>query len=370
MTESHSKAFFGWLLIVLPCTLLLGGCGTQLSKVVRVDRSAPAGYVEVNDRNAGIVRVIRSGRRLDPRTPMALQPGDEIGTGPDAGAVIRLENGVAVLAPNTHVRLGSLEVLFGKVLADIRGLFEIENDTVVAAVEGTRFMFEAEPKRRVRVAVLEGRVRCISKRGAWSPVRVNAGEAMHLRYRGDRSQPRVDRLSREEIARIEDWSGGIRGAAREGFCCSRGRVTQTLSNQCPGRFEESERQARYHCQSGWCCSGGQVRQTTRSECRGQFSTSQVEARRACESKPPPETGWCCIRGAVKQADQRSCIASRGQFYTDAASAKRSCRPVIQLQDRPAGTTEPQVLPQLLERLRGPHTPPQEQDTEREGTKLY
>ncbi|MDJ0738176.1 MAG: FecR family protein [Gammaproteobacteria bacterium] len=320
------------LLLLTLCALWLGGCApsNRLTKVVRADPSAPLGYVEVHDRDSGIVAVIRGGRRLGTRTPLTLQPGDEVRTGPGAGAVIRLLNGgEVVLAPDTHVRLGSLEVFFGRVLADLRGLFEIEDDTLVAAVEGTRLLFERERGRSTRVAVLEGRVLCIPKRGHWEPVRLNDGQALRTRYASDR-RPAIERLSRAEIADIERWSSGIRDAARAGFCCAGGRVTETLSNQCRGRFFDSERRARRHCESGWCCRNGSVTSSLRGDCRGSFHNNRTAAERACAPPEPAVVqGWCCLQGNLRQTDSRYCKAVQGQFYTNGAVAKRRCLPVVQ-----------------------------------------
>lgn len=319
-------------LIAIASCLLLAGCNTRLTKVVRADPSVPHGYIEVGDRGAGIVDVFRGGRRLDPRTPLALQPGDQVRTGPDSGAVIRFANGgEAVLAPDTHVQLGSLEVFFGRVLADLRGLFEVEDDTMVAAVEGTRFVFEKRRGGSTRIAVLEGRVRCTPKSGAWEPVRVTAGHAINAHH-STRRPPTVERLSNAEIRDIERWSGGIRQAGREGFCCSRGRVFPSLSNQCRGHFDESERRARYQCQDGWCCRNGKVSASVRADCRGAFHTRRSAAEKACAPKPPPPPqvtqGWCCLQGNLKQTDSKYCNAVKGRFYTDAVEARRNCRSII------------------------------------------
>ena len=317
---------------VILCGLWLGGCAPsdRLSKVVRADPSAPLGYVEVSDRDSGIVSVFRAGQRLDSRTPLTLQKGDEVRTGPASGAVLRFANGgEAVLAPNTHVRLGSLEVFFGKVLADLRGLFAIEDDNLVAAVEGTRFLFEAERGRQTRVAVLEGRVRCIPKRANWAPIPLSAGQQLHARH-GSNRVPRVERLSRAETEEIERWSNGIRAAARAGFCCARGKVYESLSNQCRGHFEESRRKAQFKCQSGWCCRNGQVTRTIRADCRGKFYTRQSDAEKACAPPAPAVVqGWCCLQGNLKQTDSKYCSAVKGSFYTDAIEARRRCLHVVQ-----------------------------------------
>lgn len=332
--NSHATAPGAILTIILiACSLVLTGCNTRLSKVVRAEPSAQQGYVEVEGGHAGLVEVYRNGRRLDPRTPLALQPGDRVMTGPDAGAVIRFANGgEAVLAPETHVRLGSLEVFFGRVLADLRGLFQVEDDTMVASVEGTRFLFEARPGQRSRVAVLEGRVRCQPKSGGWEPIRLGAGQVLTARP-GDPRPPRLSRLSSAELHDIERWSSGIRQAARQGFCCARGRVHPALSNQCRGHFDSDERRAQHLCQSGWCCRGGKVSASIRADCRGAFHGNRAAAERACAPAPPPPEpvtqGWCCLHGNLKQTDSKYCKAVGGRFYSNGTDARRRCLRVVQ-----------------------------------------
>lgn len=317
-------------IMLVACGLLIGGCNTRLAKVVRADPSDAHGFIEVAGRANGI-DVIRDGRRLDPRTPLALRSGDQVRTGPDTGAVIRFANGgEAVLAPDTHVRLGSLEVFFGRVLADLRGLFDVEDDTMVASVEGTRFMFEKQRGRRTRVAVLEGQVRCVPKNGSWEPIRLAAGQALDT-HRGSNRQPRVEPISGAEIRDIERWSTGIRDAAQAGFCCAHGKVYASRSDQCHGLFERDEGRARAQCERGWCCRDGKVSAAIRADCRYGFHDRRASAERACARPPRPSAtaqGWCCIRGKLLQTDDRYCNSEQGQFYNDAEQARNRCRPII------------------------------------------
>lgn len=312
-------------LTIMLVYVLLGGCGaTRLSKVVHTDPSAPGGWTEVADRDRGNVEVTRNGQRLDPRTPLPLQPGDIVTTGPNAGALIRFENGgEAILAPDTRVRLGSLEVFFGEVLADLRGKFEIWDTNLIAALGGTRFLFESQRKAQTRVAVLEGSVTCTPRAGGWEPVRLNAGEQLQARSGGDR-RPRPTRLTAGEIERIERWFGGIRNAAEKGFCCSsRGGVSESYSNQCRGHFEQTRRKAEYACQQGWCCRKGHVSQTIRGDCSGSFHTRQSAAIQACEPEPTlPATGICCIDGKPRESTRKDCTARYGQFFADKNTFRR------------------------------------------------
>ncbi|QID19211.1 FecR domain-containing protein [Nitrogeniibacter mangrovi] len=303
--------------LILLLGAALSGCGPALNKVVR--EHPGGGFVSVDAATAGqLVSVTRGGRALDVRLPLMLQPGDIIETGA-GGAVLRLDNGEAVLAPRTKVRLGSLEVFFGRVLASVRGLFRVEDESVAADVEGTRFLFESSPGRSMRVVVLDGVVRCSSRQDRWAPMRVAAGRQMTLNYRGARA-PVVNPVSEAEMARIDQWAQTIRNAPKAGWCCAGGRVYPALSNACGGHFEESQRTAEYQCTRGWCCAGGQVSASLRAECRGSFHVSQREAVAAC-TEP---TGWCCVNGQVIQTTRSRCA---GQFFgNDANAAQRACTP--------------------------------------------
>src|SRR5438552_14042715 len=115
----------------------------RLVMVAREDPADPARYVGV----AGVdlssaVAIYRDGRRLRTTVPRILQRGDEIETDIDVIAVIRYPAGDLYIGGATRARVGSLDVLFGKVFARVRGLFSVESQNVVAGVEGTEFAFE------------------------------------------------------------------------------------------------------------------------------------------------------------------------------------------------------------------------------------
>jgi hypothetical protein len=285
------------------CALWLAGCGSSLNKVVRSDPGSPQGFVQVEADFARHVSVFRDGRPLALRVPLALRAGDEIQTAPGAGAVIRLEgDGEVVLGPDTRVRLGSLELLFGRILADVRGLFNAESENIVAGVEGTLFQFEVDQRQDVRVVVLEGAVQCRSKRDGWEPIRLERGQALSSAY-PNRMTPHVEPVSRAEMAAIEHWAEEIRGAARAGWCCSDGRVTRTI----------------------------------RAQCRGSFHHDPEAAERACAPRPAPEPepepsvrGWCCINGEVAPMERRACSARGGSFHSTQRRAAAACdRPVYE-----------------------------------------
>lgn len=279
-------------LTLLLCGLWLVGCATstRLDKVVREDPASPVGYIEVTSGYGSAVTVSRGGRPLPLDVPLMLQTGDEIETHGSNGAIIRYANGdEVVLGPRTRVRLGSLEVLFGQIFASVRGLFSAEDESVLAAVEGTRFMFATDRPRGTRVVVLEGVVRCSSRAGLWDSVRLGPADALRLDD-PDLPAPRVTPATRFELGEIERWSSGIREAPREGFCCADGRVFRSLS----------------------------------FECRGSFHLDPMAAERACAAPPPRLVGWCCLGDRLVETDADTCNERGGGFYRDLQSAERGC----------------------------------------------
>ena len=321
------------LALSLLALLVLAGCGTRIARVVEADPAAPGGWAELRGSSATRVSVTRGGQRRLVGAPYALQKGDIVETGPGVGVLIQFENGGrAILAPRTRVRLGSLEVFFGKVLADLRGRFELFDESLVAALGGTRLLFESRPGRRTEVAVLEGWVQCRSRRGAWAPVRVTAGQRLSADQRG-RRPPRVRPMTRAEIRELEQWERAFGRPARRGWCCKGGRVQPGYDRQCPGRFAYGRAQAIRLCEVGWCCSRGRVRKGIRADCRGSFHRNQAAAKRACAAPAPTPThgvlqGWCCRNGKLQWQSYPACLEQQGEFFKDQAQAKKACKPMI------------------------------------------
>jgi hypothetical protein len=312
---------------ILMLILALSGCaGASLQQIAREDPSGAARYTQL-EAGGGVVRVYRSGRPLDTRRGMQLQPGDEIETGASGAAVIRFPEGEVILAAGTRVRIGSLEVLFGRVFANVRGLFTASSENVVAGVEGTGFVFEVGRDRSVRVVVLDGVVACRSRTGSWPTVRLGPRQALTSPY-PNRVQPRAEQASTQEVEEIVQWVQQVTGAPLPppviGWCCSGGRVTQTSQGRCAGEFSPNRADAERVCAppTGWCCAGGRVTQTLQGRCAGEFYPNRADADRVC-ARPPEPTGWCCARGRVTQAIQGRCA---GEFYPSRTDAERACAP--------------------------------------------
>ena len=177
---------YRWLVLV-PLLLALVGCAgvreaiyppVQLWQIAREVPGADPRWQRADAATAG-VRVWRGGREIAVQRLMELLPGDEIETGANAAAVLRFRDaGDTLVLERTRVRIGSLEVLFGRMFALLRNRFTVTSETVVAGVEGTRFLFEVGRDRAVRVVVADGAVVCRSPQDAWSPVRLRANEAL------------------------------------------------------------------------------------------------------------------------------------------------------------------------------------------------
>jgi hypothetical protein len=273
------------LYALLACLAVLPGCATTtLGDLAREEPAGSGRYVRLQG-GEGVVRAFRGGRPLDARRGAMLQPGDEIETAPNGAAVIRFANqGEVLVTGGTRVRIGSLEVLFGRIIANVRGLFNVTTEGVVAGVEGTQFLVEAQPRREVRVVVADGTVVCRPRDGkSWAPVRLRPGEALSDPY-GVREPPRVGRASPAELDEIRRAAQLVSNAPGQGYCCDGSRVFPSLSNQCGGQFRWSEAEARQACadlQPGYCCVNGRLSQTNRGGCYGQFFTDASAARRAC-----------------------------------------------------------------------------------------
>lgn len=152
------------------------------------------------------VRLWRAGRELAARRLMELLPGDEIETAANTIATVRFRfTGDTLVLERTRVRIGSLEVFFGRVFALLRNRFTVSSQTVVAGVEGTRFLFEVGRDRTVRVAVADGVIVCRSPRGGWAPVRLHANQTLLSRY-PSRTAPLVSDADTRELRGYEELS--------------------------------------------------------------------------------------------------------------------------------------------------------------------
>lgn len=203
------------LLTLTACATGPGESRIELDQVVRDVPGASPRWQPAEPAQAGL-RVWRGMQEVAATRGMRLQPGDVLQTGAASAAVIRYSGGApgagtgsVALDENTRVRVGSLEVFFGRIFANVRGLFETTSENIVAGVEGTRFAFEiAAGSRDVRVVVASGVVVCTSRDGSWQPLRLHANQALISKY-PSRSPPRVVPADARELRDLEDWAAKV-----------------------------------------------------------------------------------------------------------------------------------------------------------------
>ena len=111
------------------------------------------------------VKITRQGRDVPYDPDLRLEQGDLISTGPDTGVVVwgKGSSGGVFLYPQTAVEIGSIRLRFGKLLAKVRGAFQVTSHSVTASVEGTIFLIEAKRASVVDLMVIEGAVRFASE---------------------------------------------------------------------------------------------------------------------------------------------------------------------------------------------------------------
>ena len=193
----------GWLLLV--CLALAGCAGITLNAVEdgRLVAAGPIGGAEIN----------RGGTRLRPHPHMAVQPGDEIRTGPETTVILSYMDGTRVyVEPDTRIRLGSIFVFFGEVLIKARGLFAVDTRFATAGSEGTQYLVRVERGDQVRVVVAEGRVGVGPRGQRQQRTIIGVGQGGWFIGEGPwRSEP----VSRREVAEIHDRTRALDELVRE-----------------------------------------------------------------------------------------------------------------------------------------------------------
>lgn len=150
------------------------------------------------------VQRLRSGESISAAPCTRVEVGDQISTGSNAQAVLRLENGKVevTLLENTkiEVRGSSIFTMIGEVFVSVaknlRGEFKVESEYGVATPVTTEFRYSVGRDGSVRLVSLEGRVRVLSPSGAWQPLTVSTKEEVIV---GPRAPPQQRKLGREEI---------------------------------------------------------------------------------------------------------------------------------------------------------------------------
>lgn len=174
------------MLVLLTLCPLQMGFKPVLVDVVKSNASDLAAYRSVGDEELASLRIYRQGQAIEVQRNLSLESTDEIETDAAVIAVLQFPEGHEVfLLPRTRVVVGSLFVLFGDLLVHARGFFTVETTFMTAGVEGTEFFFHARPRGTqntlVSVVVLDGVVRCSSKKRLWSPMRVGRAQQFTVR---------------------------------------------------------------------------------------------------------------------------------------------------------------------------------------------
>ena len=381
-----------WLSLVLQLLCLAGSASGQappatygearpafIALVARVDPLDPTRYVEVpTDEQPRVVAFFRGSQRLPFSVPQGLERDDELETARDVMAVIRYPIGDVYVDAATRVRIGSLDVLFGRVFAKVKGFFSVENQNVVAGVEGTEFAFEVARDGSTEITVLDGAVLSSSKRLPWKPLRVTRNQAFWVTNAG--MQIKVGAAPPVQLAQLQRWVDRADRAVavlaprepqapppptppapppepqpqqpvppsmqpvpppqpgpppvqsttppvivlpvpiirdRSGYCCDgAGGVYRSTASACQGTLYPNEADAYKQCRIGFCCADNRVFETTAARCGGIFSFDRARIADSCAIR-----GYCCSDGVLTQTTRNEC---NGQFTTDRARASQLC----------------------------------------------
>lgn len=165
-------------LLLAICALFLNACTVApqvRSLVVNQNLVSEAG---------GDVQLIRDGAPVPLSAGTELEAGDEIVTGPNAQALLLLENGKVevIVFENSRVRYSSIFLGIGEVYVRIKSKVQewtgVESEYIAATQERTEFFVRVGPNDEYTCEVLEGRVVARSKRGQWPQVTIDAREQM------------------------------------------------------------------------------------------------------------------------------------------------------------------------------------------------
>lgn len=154
-----------WLLYTILCALGLCqfGCAyAQLKGASINDRPISRGE------SLGI-EVIREGEQIMPKLGLSLEKGDEIKTPPGVTAFISFGSGSEVIMmPETHIKIESIFVWFGKAIITIKGKFKTKTKLVTGSHSGTVFILTVDRNDQAVIQMLEGGINLQSNTGPWS----------------------------------------------------------------------------------------------------------------------------------------------------------------------------------------------------------
>jgi hypothetical protein len=330
-----------------------------LVMVARSDPGNPGSFVPIAGDVTDAIALFRLGRREPAGVPFQLDRGDEIETAAGVVAVLRYPVGDVYVDGATRARIGSLDVLFGKIFARVRGLFSVGSQNLVAGVEGTEFAFEVAQSGDANVTVLDGAVLCSSPSLPWKPVRITRGLTFEVVSSG--REFRVTQANPDVLAELQRLVRSVEVVAPPPTATPPSPPTPLPPAPLPPMqpppvqpppsvpvpppvpapppFGSPMPPAPPTYPPfpipipvpipvpqpppapsvwGYCCEAGRVVNTTAEACRGSFHRSQSAAYESCR---PQMSGYCCANGRVFVSSPGNC---RGSYFADEASARRSC----------------------------------------------
>lgn len=170
------------------------GCAQSLSQTrlvgaVRAGQKAGAEGIEI----------IRRGAPMSASEKMVLEAGDEVRTTAVSAVIQFPDKSWVIVEPNTVVRISSLWLAKGRILAKARGLFQVQTQFVRVSVEGTEYQVSVDENNQASVDVAEGATRLTSTTGSWEAFVVPGREGAVVKAR---EVPQKRLLSPEEVMRI------------------------------------------------------------------------------------------------------------------------------------------------------------------------
>lgn len=209
-------------LFLLLLTLLANGCAPG-----RIDRIVKNGMA-ISGKDQAAVLLIRQGQTAPAGQATMLKQGDEVQTLPGVTAIVWLQGGSQViLAPETHIRLVNpnhiIELLqstgkaIGRIFVKAKSSLRVDTSYASASTEGTEFQVTLDPNDKMKVTVLSGGIRFVSRYNQFAPLRLGRLEEVAVT---PGVTPRKLKISREQANDIIRWvntverNAGMRTTAR------------------------------------------------------------------------------------------------------------------------------------------------------------
>ena len=161
-----------------------------------------------------LVKIIKGSKSIATKPGMNLSKDSEVETDGRTWAIIEFAPGTRVfLKPNTRVRIASLTVIYGEIVAVIdklRGIFKVKTEDVEAGPESTVFTVSKKPNGPSKVSVIRGAVQLTSPAQAWPAVTIKQYQRATTL---PGAPPRIDRMKSETFNLIVEWTNRVEFAA-------------------------------------------------------------------------------------------------------------------------------------------------------------